>query len=60
MVTGMGKENVVSDVAVPKGVDMPSLDARAMSAIVAAVGPAMRSQERIVSTQRRSEGASSQ
>lgn len=39
---------------------MPSLDARAMSAIVAAAGPAMRSQERIVRTQRDSEGASSQ
>lgn len=60
MFTGAGKTKVVSGVAVPKGVATPSLDARAINAIAAAVGPPTASHERIVHTQRVSEGASSQ
>lgn len=58
--TGIGKAKVVSGVVVPKGVLIPSLDARAMSAMATAVGPATRSHERMVRIQRVREGASSQ
>lgn len=60
MSRGEGNENVVSGVAVPKGVLTPPGDAGANRAIAAAVGPPTASQERIVRIQRVSEGASSQ